>query len=52
MIINYKINMTLFIQTIDGFVLSYEKENLFDNKFIKDSVIDKIFFGNFLKKIV
>ncbi|AVL95119.1 hypothetical protein ma732 [Moumouvirus australiensis] len=50
MIINYKINMTLFIQTIDGFVLSYEKENLFDNKFIKDSVIDKIFFGNFSKE--
>ncbi|AQN68603.1 hypothetical protein [Saudi moumouvirus] len=37
----------LFIQTIDGFVLSYERESLTNNKFIKDSLIDKIFFGNF-----
>ncbi|AGC02261.1 hypothetical protein H012_gp190 [Acanthamoeba polyphaga moumouvirus] len=37
----------LFIQTADGFVLTYERENLINNKFIKDSIIDKIFFGNF-----
>ncbi|QGR54248.1 hypothetical protein [Moumouvirus maliensis] len=37
----------LFIQNINGFTLSYEKENLFNNIFIKDSVIDKIFFGKF-----
>ncbi|AGF84991.1 hypothetical protein QJ854_gp791 [Moumouvirus goulette] len=40
----------LFIQTIEEFVLTYKEEDLINNKFIKDSLIDKIFFGNFSKE--